>query len=332
MIQRKLVVSGFGTVGRAFVRLVLERNLLSRLSIVAIVDSRGAAIKKNGFSASELLNALSMPRSHVSKLQKWGVPSIDTRGVLEEVDANVLVELTPSNYTDGEPGLSNVRVAMDRGMDIVLANKSPLALEGLELMRRAERKGIRILYRATVMGGTPLIPLISSIKNSIRSIHGILNATTNYILTRMCEDKIPFSEALKRAQEEGIAEADPTLDIDGYDPAAKLAILACTLGYDLRIHDIERESLRSLDLEEVLRSLQESSVPKYVARLEISDSKPRASVRVEYIGPTDPLIAIRGMYNGVHIRTLENEIFLMGMGAGGRVTAEAVLEDVLSLG
>jgi len=327
----RVVISGFGTVGRSLVELMLERGALRRLSVVAVVDSRGAALSERGLSERALRELLRAPRGGVSSHPEHGQPGVGTVSVLREVEADALVELTPSDYNSGEPGLGHTLEAIERGVDVVLANKSPIALMGLELLERARERGVRVLYRATVMGGTPLVPLVSSLRGSVRRIYGVLNATTNYVLTLVHELGLPFADALRRAQGEGVAEADPSLDVDGLDPAAKLAILACTLGVDMRVGDVERESLRSAPLEEAAERRRAGLVPKYVARLELSDGGARASVRLEYVRADDPLAGVRGLYNGVYVETGENRIFISGLGAGGRPTAEAVLEDLLSL-
>lgn len=331
MTKRKLIISGFGTVGRSLVREIVERRLFNVLRIVALIDSQGGVVKERGFTPKELVELLKMPRSNLSKHSEYGLSGLDTESVMREVEANVLVELTPSNYESGEPGLRNVLEAIKLGLDIVLANKSPIALLGLELFKRAEEAGVCLLYRATVMGGTPLIPLVKSVKSSVKKIYGILNATTNYILTSMYEREETFERALVRAQEEGIAEADPRLDVDGFDAAAKLSILACTLGYDLRINEVSRESARSVKLEEVVKRKRRGRVPKYIASLKVEESESEASVKVMYLKSSDLLSSVRGRYNGVYVETLQNKVFLMGLGAGGRATAESVLEDILTI-
>ena len=237
MSEKKLIISGFGTVGRSLVREILKRRPFNALNIVALVDSKGAAVNKSGFTTDTLIELLKTSRGGLSKHPKYGFPGFDTKSVMEMIEADVLVELTPSNYRTEEPGVSNVLKAIDLGLDIVLANKSPIALLGLDLLKKAKSSGVKILYRATVMGGTPLIPLVKSIKDSVKRIYGVLNATTNYILTLMYEYNETFENALFRAQREGIAEADPSLDIDGLDVAAKLSILACSLNYNLKIRN-----------------------------------------------------------------------------------------------
>lgn len=301
------------------------------LRVVALIDSRGAVINSNGFTPDDLVRLLNVPRGGLSRYPKYGLPNLNTKSVVREVEADVLVELTPSNYETGEPGVSNVLEAIRLGLNVVLANKSPIALLGLSLLIRAKEAGVQLLYRATVMGGTPLIPLIKSIRNSVKRVYGVLNATTNYILTSMYEHEESFEQALKRAQERGIAEADPRLDIDGFDPAAKLSILACTLGHDLRIGNVIRESMRVIKLEDVISKKRENKVPKYMARLEVNESNVNASVKVEYISNNDFLSKVKDYYNGVYIETINNKIFLMGIGAGGKATAESVLEDILSI-
>lgn len=335
MTESKVFIVGFGNVGRSLLRLMIERNLIDGIiKIVGIADSKGCVVKEDGFSKSELQELLRLPRGKVSTLKPYGKPGIKYEDVIDDVDFNVLIELTPSNYESGEPGISNVKKSIERGKHVVTANKGPLALLGRRIIEEAKRRKVKLLYRATVMGGTPLIPLIYSIRNSVKRVWGILNGTTNFILTLMHEKNVEFNEALSEAQRLGIAEANPSLDIDGFDPAAKIAIIACTMGFDVTINDVERESLSQVTLEDIRKAEERKCALKYIASLEIvnrESNELRLSVKIEEVPFDEKLAKVRGSFNGVYIETFENKIYLEGLGAGGRPTAEAVLEDLLSI-
>ncbi len=330
--MRKIFIAGFGNVGRNLVRIIVERRLEKRVAIIGIADSGGCVIKKDGFSRDELLKILNLPRSKISTFEKYGIPNLKVIDAIKEIHPDVLVELTPSNYKTGEPGVSNTITAINEGINVVLANKSPIALLGRKIIELAREKGVELRYRATVMGATPLIPLLQSIRNSVIKVWGILNGTTNFILTLMHERKIDFNQALNEAIKLGYAEADPSLDVDGYDPAAKIAIIACTLGYDVKINEVKRISLRKISLSDVLNAERRNKVVKYIASLNIKNQQIKEiSVKPIEIGKSDKLANVRGTFNGVFVKTFENQIYLEGLGAGGRPTAEAVLEDILSL-
>ncbi|RLE79995.1 MAG: hypothetical protein DRJ51_06675 [Thermoprotei archaeon] len=326
----KLVVVGFGSVGRSLVRIILERGYLDRLKIVSVIDSKGAVVSKEGLSESVIRLLIERPRGAVSSIDRWGYPGLNLKGVLDLVEADIIVELTPSNYRSGEPGITHLELALSRGIDVVTANKAPIALRGLDLIEEFAKRSLKILYRATVMGGTPLIPTLASIRHSVREVRGILNATTNFILTSMLEERISFKEALDKAIKEGVAEADPSLDVDGWDVAAKLTVIVVTLGRKLKLSSVERVSLRTVSLEEVLNEAEKGRVIKYLAELNLSEGIV-ARVKPAPVDRSSALARVRGFRNGVIIRTPENEIYLEGLGGGGRATAEAVLEDILAL-
>ncbi|MFN4045928.1 MAG: hypothetical protein ACK4H7_01130, partial [Acidilobaceae archaeon] len=258
----KVLVVGFGSVGRAFARLValkgslVERRFGVRVRIVGVVDSGGAAFKPEGFGGADLLKLSEMPRSGVCVFEPYGVCGLGLESLYDSVGFDVHVEATPSNYVSGEPGLGNVMLALRRGVNVVLANKAPLALKFDDVVGAARARGLKVRFRATVMGGSPLIDTILSLRShEVRMVYGILNATTNYILTLMHENLVGLDEAIKMAQAIGVAEADPSLDVDGWDAAAKLAILARLSGVKLSINDIARESLSKVAFRDVVEAL-----------------------------------------------------------------------------
>ncbi len=324
----KLVVAGFGSVGRGLISLILERSLWRELRVVAVIDSRGAAVEPAGFSGRGLEELLSLPRGGVSRAST-GRPGWGLEEVLDHVDADVLVELTPSDYETGGPGLRHVRAALARGLHVVTANKGPLVVAGDELIREARARGLELRFRATVMGGTPLIPLVAAIRHSVLEVEGVLNASTNFLLSRV-EEGASFSEALEEARGLGVLEADPRLDLEGVDPAAKLCILALVLGHRLKLEEVVREPLGPGVEGEVREAGARGLKVRYVAHLE-ARGRVRGEVRLRRMPPGDALAMAKGLENIVKVRTRENEVVLKGLGGGGRATAEGVLEDILAV-
>ncbi len=339
----KVVISGFGTVGRALTKLLIDKgfDLVKRatsaeVSIVGVVDSKGAVIKESGFTCNELFELLKLPRGTVSTYHTYGRPGATTIDVIDLVQPDILIEVTPANYVTGNPALKHIEVALCRGIHVVTSNKAPLALKFSYLINLAKRHSSLIRYSATVMAGTPVLDLLGHTLwvQSIKSIKGILNGTTNYILTSMFIERRSFEEALKIAQERGFAEADPSLDVDGWDPAAKLVILVNTLlGTDYRIHDVERISLREvskLDVEE-LRS--KSKVVKYLASAVLEGEEVKElCVKPSLVSCDDILASVNWEYNAVLIETgIGNRVFLRGIGAGGLPTASTILSDLVQV-
>lgn len=332
----RIAVIGFGNVGRAFVRVVaLKKRIVESkygvsLSIVGVADSKGMALKNDGFTEYELLKLCEVPRSGVNLFSPYAYNYVDLKYMYDSVQPDIHVELTPSNYVTGEPGLSHIAFALSRGAHVVTSNKAPIVLKYSVLMGIAKKRSLQLRFRATVMGGTPLIDTIMSLKSEdIEKIEGILNATTNLILTEMHDKLIEFDEALKRAQIMGIAEADPTLDIDGIDAAAKLVILSHIIDRSITLEDVKRESMSKVRLRDVIEAIKEGFTIKYIASMDIR--RREAYVKIVRISSTDVLAQVNGTLNAVKIKTDVGEIFFVGKGGGGIETAHSVLDDIIAI-
>lgn len=323
---------GFGGVGRELARLIalrageVERFYGVRVRVVAVVDSRGAAVCPRGFERYELLRLAETPRSAAAS-GPCGRPGAGVDEVYSEAAPSIHVEATPPNYETGEPGLGHAFKALREGASFVTANKAPLALRFWDLVGEAAARGLYLGYKATVMAGTPLVSLLRGLRGyDLQAFEGVLNATTNYILTLMHERLVSMDEALEAAVLEGVAEPDPRVDLEGWDPAAKLVIAVNTLGYRLSLGDVSREPLR-VGLEEVLAASRRGSVLRYVA--EFRPREGLAAVRVREVGADSFLAQARGTFNAVRVDVGVNEIRLAGRGGGVDVTAHALLNDVI---
>ncbi|ADM28555.1 Homoserine dehydrogenase [Ignisphaera aggregans DSM 17230] len=331
-----VAIIGFGSVGRALARVLAlkRRDIYNRyginISIVAIVDSKGMAIKPEGFDEYELLKLSELPRSSVNMFKPYAVDGVDLEKLYNTVTPDIHVELTPSDYSTGKPGVDNVFFAISRGAHLVLANKAPLVLKFRELIDKAKSRGLEVRFRATVLGGTPFIDTLMSMKSyEIDRIEGIINATTNFILTEMHDKLIEFSEALKIAQALGIAEANPSLDIDGIDAAAKLVIISNIVGTPIKLEDVYRESLSRITLRDIVDAIKQGFVIKYIATLNIRERS--ASVRIARVPRNDIFAQINGTLNGLRIKTNVAELIFIGKGGGGIETAHSVLDDIISI-
>jgi homoserine dehydrogenase len=223
--------------------------------------------------------------------------------------------------------------ALQAGKPVVTANKELVAARGAELIRRAEDRGVSLLFEAAVGGGIPIIrPLSESLAGErITRVLGIVNGTTNFILTRMADDNLGFAEAVEEAQFLGYAEADPTADISGADAAAKTAILASlAFGTWVSADAIYREGIEALEPIDIRFAADLGYVPKLLAIGEETPEGVSARVHPALVPLDHPLASVRGAHNAVFIEGPQvGELLFMGPGAGGGPTATAVLGDVI---
>jgi homoserine dehydrogenase len=229
----------------------------------------------------------------------------DLEVFLHSCQAEVLFESIPVNYQDGQPALDILRRALSLGMHVITANKGPVVHGYFELSRIAREKGRKFLFESTVMDGTPIFSLFRHCLPAVnlKSISGILNSTTNFILTRM-EEGESFGKALQMAQDIGIAETDPSGDIDGWDAAIKLAALATVLmDIPLKPQEVERNGIRELNLEKIQAAIEQGKRWKLVCRATRNGSKIRAKVTPELVSADSPMYNVNGTSSVVQFET-----------------------------
>jgi Homoserine dehydrogenase len=298
-----ILLFGFGGVGRTYAELLYERT---GLRLCAVFDSGGGIAKREGLAVDEVKQLLKTPRGAVAKSGVGRAVMLD-----EALDiCQVVVDVSPPNYETAEPALSLYKKALSKGLAVVTANKAPLALAFRDLVHK------RLFYKATVMAGTPLVDLLMGLPpQKVLRVRGILNGSTNYIMTRVYKDGVPFEKAVEEAKELGILEPDPRLDLEGLDPAAKLVIIANALGISIALRDVVRKPLTLL-----------GPVTRYLAMLDLETGK--ASVEPVRLAQDDH-IHVDYTMNAVEIVTEVNNILVKGKGAGRRETALALLNDTL---
>ena len=266
-----------------------------------------------------------------------GVPAnlitANPEDVVNNPEINLVIELMGGI----EPARQLLLAAIKNGKSVVTANKALLAKHGADLFAAADKAGVDLYYEAAVAGAIPIIrPLRESlVGDQIQRVMGIVNGTTNFILTKMDEDGLPFNQALKEAQDLGFAESDPTADIDGHDAAAKAAILA-GLAFHTRvsIDDVYCEGIRKISAEDVNVAKSMNQVIKLVAIAELNE-KDQVSVRVHpvMLKRSHPLASVRESFNAVFVEAkAAGQLMFYGRGAGGAPTASAVLGDLVAVG
>ena len=339
MERYDLSLIGFGGVNRALAELIVQRGDLSAdlgfaLRVVAITDLRaGSLVDNDGIDLVPLLSAdpgslsfAALPGGNADPRNEW---------VIRHVPTDIVVEATYTNPSDGEPALSHVRWALESGKHVCTTNKGPVALAGKALMALAAEQGVSFEFEGTVLSGTPVLRtaqrLLSGLE--ITGVEGIMNGTSNYILGRM-EEQIDLPAAIAEAQELGLAEADPTADIEGYDVQLKVMILANeVLGADLRREDVPCEGISAITPPEVQDAGSKGLRWKLVgSATRQEDGSVEARVAPLALPAHHPLAGISGAGNAVAFHTdLLGTVTVSGPGAGRIETAYALLSDIIAI-
>lgn len=340
----RIALVGFGSVGRAFASLLSDRrdDLYARqglrVSLVAAVDSRGAAIAPHGLDVAALLEAkaragtVAATPAHGVPIERFGSPD----RLIADLAADVLVEASPSNIDNPLPALATLRAGMSRGMHAVTVNKAPLALAMSALNELAEHNRVMLRFSGAVGAGTPVLSTARALARGdvIQSVRAILNGTTNFILWSMAERGASYADALAQAQRMGLAETDPSADVDGIDAAVKIVILAnSVMGLDVRFDQVERQGIRDVTPHRLRDAAARGRSVKLIARIDAptNDGPARLSVRPEEIDRHSPL-DVPETGNAVQFSTrTAGEVTLVGSGAGGPQTAVAILRDLVDI-
>ena len=311
----KIGLLGCGTVGRGLVELVGRNDALVRQrSGVELCITR------------ILVRDLDKERHGVDR----ALLTSDPDKVLNN-GCDLVVELVGGI----EPARSFIERSLARGKHVVTANKALLALDGFSLMKAAEQQKVRLGFEASVCGGIPIIRALRDglVGNNIQRLSGILNGTCNYILTRMTEDGVEFEAALREAQSKGFAEADPSLDIDGYDAAQKLKILT-ELAFSAQVgaDAVQVEGIRDIAADDVKAAKELGFVIKHVAAAELNGDAVSLVCAPVLLPVSHQLAGIRDENNGVLVRgDAVGEMLFSGKGAGSLPSASAVLSDVVDI-
>ena len=336
----KMILIGVGNIGRPFLQLVLDkadtlyyRHGL-RLLLVGLADSSGAALSAGGISPAEALQIKAAGRG-VSELAEIGHPAMSAEQAVRQSGADLLLDASPTNLIDGQPGLGAVEAALESGMNVVCANKGPLVLAYPRLMRLAQQHGVAIRHSAAAAAACPTVNLGQRdlAGCDILRVDGVYNMTTNYILCQMADEGLTFDEALTQAQEQGIAEADPTLDVDGWDAANKLVILAnSVLGTPAKLQDVAVTGIRHLQPQDLQRAQAAGSTIKLVASAIQQEGSYRFKVEPVELPASHPLAGLSADQLGIVYDTdIQGTICATAGQQGTLSTAAAMLRDIIDL-
>ncbi|MBS7615346.1 homoserine dehydrogenase [Candidatus Bathyarchaeota archaeon] len=324
----KTIIVGFGFIGRDLVRVINEkRDIITKydqnFKLVGVSNSKGYIYNEEGLELEKLLKIKAL--SEYGRNYKANGTSLE---LIQKSNADLMVEATPTRIQDGEPGLSNIKKALNIGIHVVTSNKGPLVVAFQELSALAKKNNCEFLFEATVAGAVPIFSLVRECLqgDKVKRISGILNGTTNYILSKMYFEETSFELALKEAQERKISEKDPSYDVDGVDAACKVVILANALmNRNAKFEDVERLGIRGITQNAVSLAKKSNLAIKLVGTV---DKKLEVAPKLV---PINHPLCVHGTLNAVHIETdLANEITMIGYGAG-KETVSAVFNDVLTV-
>ncbi|MGB9853262.1 MAG: homoserine dehydrogenase [Candidatus Bathyarchaeales archaeon] len=330
----RIILVGYGVVGQSLTRLFLSRraelakNYGFRPRVVAIADRGGVAVNPKGLDLERILQVKTEGRT-VAADSVYGRLSMSVFDVIDSVEAEAFVEASPTNVKDGEPALSHIKSAFKAGKHVVTSNKGPLALALPALTELAEHNKVYFRFSGSVGAGTPILEFAKKCLYGERivSIKGVLNGTTNYILTEMAEKHVTFDEALEKAKKLGYAEADPSMDIDGIDTACKIVILAnWAMGKKVTLKDVQVKGIKDVTIKDIEEAAKNNCLVKLVGSV-----NGKLEVKPENVPKESPL-AVSGTLNAVTFTSeFAGEQTIIGRGAGGVETASAILRDLLDI-
>jgi len=336
----KLAFIGFGTVGQGLTEILLEKNQMLadkynfHFKIVAISDiMKGSVYDENGLDMAKILDLVKKGK----KLEEYptGIKGMDSLKTIKETNSNTIIEVTYTDVKTGEPALSHIKTALAAGKNVVSTNKGPVIKKSAELLDLAKSNNVHYGFEGVVLSGTPSLNLarFTLAGTKITGFKGILNGTTNYILTRM-EEGMSYDDALQKAQELGYAEADPSGDVEGWDAVGKVVILSnVVLGKTLSWEDVERKGISEITKIDIKKAKAEGKRWKLIGSAKVQpNGSVKAKVWPELLPLSDPLAGVGEAINALTYYTDElGPITIVGPGAGRRETGFSILIDLLEI-
>lgn len=333
----KIALVGCGNVGTALLEILhekkeeLEKKYGFKYEVTLITDlMKGTLVCPEGLDLGQILEEIKTNRSFANLTQTRG----EFGELLDKSKATMMAEATPTNVKTGEPGLSHIRAAISRGISVTTTNKGPFSVAWDELKKAAEESGAGLRYEGVVMSGTPLIEMLERgiAGDTVVKLEGILNGTTNYILSKM-DEGMEYADALEEAKALGYAESDPSGDLDGWDAAAKISILSrIVFGKKMPVDEVERMGITEITAEKVAEAKSTGHKIKPIAGIEKINGVLKGYVTPKEIPLGHPLASVNGANNALSVTTGHlGEITLTGPGAGRKETGQALLADLIAM-
>ncbi|OGD26868.1 MAG: homoserine dehydrogenase [Candidatus Aminicenantes bacterium RBG_13_63_10] len=343
-MEYKIGLIGCGTVGQGLLEILQSKKAHLKdahdfeAKVVAINDKiKGSLLVPEGLDLGRVLKVLEAGKNLDAYLEGRPNPAqkMEPLEMIEQSGADIIAEMTYTDIKTGEPATSFIKKALRLGKHVVTSNKGPAALHYAELKKLADSNRLFFGIEGTVMSGTPVFNLCRAgfAGNDIKEIRGILNGTTNFILSKMEEEGMEYQEALALAQKLGYAEADPTADVEGFDALAKVVILANVLmGGSLRTSDVKPEGITKISRPDVLKAKGEGYRYKLIGRVKKDTGGVTASVSPQKLPLTDPLTGVMGAQNALTFDLdLLGQVTIQGPGAGKIATGYSILIDMLAV-
>ncbi len=330
-------VVGFGGVGKALIKLLIEKEGYLKekynldIKVKYIIKSDGGIYNLNGIDLKEVESMLEN-NVDIKQHELW-IDNLNINQLIKNNDIDTLVELTSTNIVNGEPGLTHIKLALSNKINVVTGNKGPILLKYKELNNIAKNNKVSLKVGCTTGGALPSINggIYDVAGSEITSIEGILNGTTNYILTKMLNDNVTYEEALKEAQKAGIAELDPTLDVEGFDTACKMIILSNVLmNTDMTLEHIKIDGITKVDEKLINKAKIDNCKLKLIGKIEKEDNNIKAYVKPIIINEEHPLYSVDYKNKGIYYKTdTLGDIAIIGGASGTKNAAASVLRDII---
>ena len=328
------MIIGFGIIGQGFAKVMLKKEEWIKkkygldIKVVSISDITGTLADEKGVNLQEALDTMKKSGKIITHPKAKKMSGLEA---IKKIEADIVLEVTPTNIKTGEPGLSHMITAMKNKKHVVTSNKGPLALKFKELKEEAEKNQVELKFEASTGGATPLISLAkeSLSGDQVIAIEGILNGTTNYILSRMTNEGCSLELAVKEAQELGIAETDPSSDLNGSDTASKLVILAnAIMGNNATYKDVNVQGINRITPEAIKLAEEDGFVIKLIG--EVRNNHIEVAPRLV---PKNHPLNVEGTLNVAMFETdIAKDITIVGRGAGAIPTNSAILSDIIAIG
>jgi homoserine dehydrogenase len=337
MKKVRLAIAGYGNIGRQLVEIIKDKhdhivkNYGLDLQLVAVMGRNNLIYEEQGIDIHQLVSI----GKDLTKYQGNILVIEDSVDALDNIQADVLVEATPTNIDTGEPGYSHIKKAFVLGMDVVTLSKGALVCHYEEVVNTMNKYKRKMKVSGATAAALPTIDMgqYNLSGNEILKIQGILNGTTNYILSRMHEEDLSYTDALLEAQEKGIAEKNPKLDVGGFDTASKLVILANSLmGTRVSLKDVEIQGIEEVSLEDIKGAKDENYTIKLVG--EAVQNGNQIDLRVSPMKLENSNLLTRTQYKDkaiVFYTDLMGTIAVIGGASDPRAAAAAALKDIINL-
>lgn len=330
---------GFGGVGQALIKLLIDKEsyLLQqynlKINVKYIIKSNGGIYNASGINLSEILKVID-ENINITCHNEWK-DNLNINDIIDNNDIDTLVELTSTNIETGEPGLTHIRKSLENNINVVTGNKGPILLDYKKLKVLADNNNVELKVGCTTGGALHSINggIYDIAGSKIQSIEGVLNGTTNYILSKMANDNVDYKEALLEAQKVGIAESDPSLDVLGYDTASKIIILSNVLmNSDLKLEDLKINGIEEVRLDNIEKAKVRGNKIKLIGKVYKKDNLVKGYVTPIEIDENHPLYCVDYKNKGIYYKTdTLGDISIIGGASGTMNAAASILRDIILL-